>query len=64
MDLFANTTIIAHIKLSSIECRRSVLDCGGKRSATPLSHARGAYKFFSPPSSDSGVAAALCHRTQ
>jgi hypothetical protein len=31
------------------------MECGGKRSATPLSEAG--------PRSESGVAAALCHRT-
>jgi hypothetical protein len=34
---------------------RRALDCGGKRSATPLSEPR--------PRSESGVAAALCHRS-
>ena len=29
-----------------LRSRASVLDCGGKRSATPLSHGRGAANFF------------------
>ena len=49
---------------SVVQWQKRVMDCGRKRSATPLSCARTFFiyqKDFRP--SESGVAAALCHRT-
>ena len=40
-----------------------VMDCGGKRSATPLSHERMLRLQFGFGAPESGVAAALCHRS-
>jgi hypothetical protein len=42
---------------------REVLDCGGKRSATPLSHGGSRSICARHSKSESGFAAALCHRT-
>src|SRR5437867_3972858 len=40
------------------------MDCGGKRSATPLSHARRIFLFnFAPLALESAVVAALCRRS-
>jgi hypothetical protein len=39
------------------------MDCGGKRSATPLWHGDGHPVFVHQTTSESGVAAALCHRS-
>ena len=43
--------------------RPPVLDCGGKRSATPLSHARCGLKYSRPCPPESAVAASLCRRS-
>jgi hypothetical protein len=43
------------INLTRLAPQPQILDCGGKRSATPLLEATG--------STESGVAAALCHRS-
>jgi hypothetical protein len=40
-----------------------ILDCGGKRSATPLWNGESHPLFERRASCESGVAAALCHRT-
>jgi putative transposase len=40
-----------------------ILECGGKRSATPLSHGKRLSIPGCDPVAESGVAAALCHRT-
>jgi hypothetical protein len=43
--------------------REKILDCGGKRSATPLSERRKAFtNSIHPSASESAVAAALCQR--
>ena len=46
------------------DCNQNFLDCGGKRSATPLSNGRkspASSKTSLPP--EIGVAASLCHRS-
>jgi hypothetical protein len=44
------------------DCSQAILDCGEKRSATPLSHARDASNIFRRfVHAKSGVAAVLCH---
>jgi hypothetical protein len=42
---------------------KNVLDCGGKQSATPLSRDERLSSLLDPGASESGVAAALCHRS-
>ena len=42
-----------------LQSRGSVLDCGGKRSVTPLSHARGGWKFISRSVRPKAVSALL-----
>ena len=47
-----------------LDTRFAILYCGGKRSATPLSYARGASEHLGHPRAlENAVAAALCRRS-
>jgi hypothetical protein len=47
-----------------IQLFSDILDCGGKRSATPLSCGREIFSYMiAPRAGKSGVAAVLCHRS-
>jgi hypothetical protein len=49
--------------IGDVICRRDILDCGGKRSATPLSRNSQFGSSLDIGASESGVAASLCHRS-
>jgi len=73
---FSSARLEARLYGRQDACRynRDVLDCGGKRSATPLSHGRKIFKFTArrvrskapsplPPSFHFGAASPLCRRS-